>query len=171
MKTAIFLPFFILFSGCLVVKVEENKDSDIFGLTTITTTEGMVVDVLMKDSTFMILPPQTAIYNTLQLGKYFLVPLNSDSLKEETLFFEDTVLYVTRPFPYLGEWSGWNEDVLMIVPNLSTRTIYVILDIQKSLESKKKTRVVREYEADEYGRPIPIKQTEIRRRKYIGNLQ
>lgn len=171
MKTAIvFLHFLILFSGCVVVTVEKNEDRDVFGLKTITTKEGIVVDVLTKDSTFMVLPPQTAIYNTLQLGRYFLVPLNSDSLEEETLFFEDTILGVTRPFPYLGEWSGWNEDVLTIVPNLSTRTIYVILDIQKSLESKKKTRIVREYEADEYGRPIPIKQTEIPRRKYIGNL-
>lgn len=172
MKTMVasLLPFFILFSSCVVVTVEKNEDRDVFGLTTITTTEGMVVDVLMKDSTFMILPPQNAIYSTLRLGKYFLIPQNSDSMDQETLFFEDTILSLTRPFPYLGEWSGWNENILTIVPNVSTRTIYVIVEMQTNLDSKKKIRVVRVYDIDEYGRPIPVKQTEIPRKKYIGDL-
>lgn len=173
MKTMmLLLSFSILFlSGCVVVKIEKKEDPDIFGLKTITTKEGIVVDVLIKDSTFMTLPTQTAIYSTLQFGKYFLIPQRSDSMSQETLFFEDTLLGVTRPFPYLGEWAGWNENILKIIPNISTSTIYVILEMQKDLDSRRRIQVVRAYGIDQYGRPKPLKQTELPRKKYIGDIE
>lgn len=166
MKIVILL-FSVLLSGC-VVSVKNQTQT--YNLETVTTKEGISTYALLKDSIFIFdLEKETAIYSCLSFGKFFLMP-SADSVKDEMLFFEDTILGLTRPFPVLGGWSGWNENVLNIIPNIQTRTLFVILDIRLDSDSKKKTRVVRTYEIDQFGRPIPKNQVFLKHgRKYIGD--
>ncbi len=162
-KTILFFLFCSIFCGCVSVKINKEK-TQTFELGTTTTYEGVTTYVLSRDSIPVIFSKDMAIQTCLPLGNFFLLPSSpEDSTNEETLFFQDSVLGIIRPFPVLGGWSGWEENILYLYPNISSRMIYVVIDMKEDIHLKKKTRVVRSYWIDYNGKPDPLGQTKIKR--------
>lgn len=171
-KTILFFIFCSVFYGCVSVKINKEK-TQTFEMGTVTTYEGVTTYVLSHDSVPVVFSKDMAIQTCLSLGNFFLLPSSPiDSTNEEILFFQDSLLGMIRPFPVLGGWSGWEENMLYLYPNISSRMIYVVLDMKESMYEKKKIRVVRSYWIDYNGKPEPVEQTQIRRGLlYKGDLR